>query len=85
MKPGTANYTKSGGCISIYCQKCYTTLGLNRAKLNDTAAGHHDEPVEPVEPETTEAAPEATEAAPEPVEAAPEEDAGDSGDRPELD
>lgn len=81
LKVGKANYRKSGGAISIYCEKCYTSLGLNRAQLNDTSAGTEEAP------EATEEAPEVTEAAPEeaPEEAPETPDVGDGGDRPELD
>lgn len=81
LKVSTANYKKTGDALTIYCEKCYNLLGLNRAQLNDTSAGTEEAP------EATEEAPEVTEAAPEeaPEEAPETPDVGDGGDRPELD
>lgn len=77
LKISTANYRKSGDSISIYCTKCYTTLGLNRAQLNDTSAGTEEKSEEaPATEEATEAPA---------TEEAPEETPEDAGDRPELD
>lgn len=63
---GKAAYTKNDGVIDVYCQKCYYAKGLNRARINDTTAGHDDEE-EQTETQTEETTEETTEQTEEPV------------------